>query len=205
MDDITPLQQATMDVLSSETKLFDSKPATRWLNISRGGSRGDFLFGGENPPRGAAVNYYIGAGVTGKVDIEIVDVTGENKRTYSVDAAEGINRIMWDMSFDPTEQEVERLISRLPRQIERMMDRVSSKDRKRLEEIGEEIEKAGVDVDKINELMGEMFELAGYGSRRGGALRGDSAPSGVYLVKMTVNGNTYSSSITLRDDPLLKK
>ncbi|MCP4726892.1 MAG: hypothetical protein GY863_17765 [bacterium] len=206
MDDITPLQQATMDVLGSEAELFDSKTATRWLNISRGGSRGDFVFGGENPASGAAINYYIGSGVNGKVDIEIIDVSGENKRTYSKDAVEGINRIMWDMSFDPTEQQIRRFVSSLPRTIERMMDRVSGDAQKRMGEIAKEVEEAGNDVDKLSQLQTEMFQLMGFGGgRRMGGIRGTPAPAGDYLVKMTVNGTTYTRSITLRDDPLLKK
>jgi len=110
------------------------------------------------------------------------------------------------MSFDPTEQQIQRFVSSLPRTIERMMDRVSGDAQKRLGEIAKEAEEAGNDVDKLSKLQTEMFQLMGFGGgRRMGGIRGTPAPAGDYLVKMTVNGTTYTSSITLRDDPLLKK
>ncbi|MFC1556215.1 hypothetical protein ACFL67_03945, partial [candidate division KSB1 bacterium] len=103
MDDITPLQQATPEVLTSRAHLFENRTATKWLSVRTGGQGGAMWFGGENPERGAAVNYYIGENGSGTIDFEIRDVTGENMRTYEVEAEPGINRLMWDMRFNPPE------------------------------------------------------------------------------------------------------
>ena len=49
LDDLTPLQQLTADVRARPVHLFEQKVATLWENRSRGGQRGHFWFGGENP------------------------------------------------------------------------------------------------------------------------------------------------------------
>ena len=51
LDDITPLQQATDEVLAAEARLFESRHAIRWLSIERGSARyrGHFFFQGQNP------------------------------------------------------------------------------------------------------------------------------------------------------------
>jgi len=97
MDDITPLQQATREVLRSDAHLFESRPATKWLNISRGGSRGHLYYRGENPTSNAVINYYIGANPTGSVEFKISDITGDLTRSFTFNAQSGINRFEWDM------------------------------------------------------------------------------------------------------------
>ena len=79
-DDISALQQMTESVAASPTHLFDSRPATQWMSFSRGGSRGQFFFSGENPPQGALVHYNLGANVQ-DATLEITDMSGEMKLT----------------------------------------------------------------------------------------------------------------------------
>ena len=100
MDDITPLQQATLEVLRSDAYLFESRPATKWLNISRGGSRGHLYYRGENPTSNAVINYYIGSDPTGSVEFKISDITGNLTRSFTFDAQSGINQFEWDMRLN---------------------------------------------------------------------------------------------------------
>ena len=62
MDDITPLQQASKEMMAAEAHLFENRPATQWLRIQPQGTGGTFGFRGENPSRDAVVNYHLGAG-----------------------------------------------------------------------------------------------------------------------------------------------
>ena len=50
LDDITPLQQLTPAIEASDVHLFDQRPATWWVDQSRGGQFGDDTFAGRNPP-----------------------------------------------------------------------------------------------------------------------------------------------------------
>ena len=43
----------------------------------------------------------------------------------------------------------------------------------------------------------------GRGGRGGGGLQGEPAPPGEYRVTMTANGKTYTSKLTVREDPML--
>ena len=65
-DDITPLQQLTPRSQSQDVALFDIRPAVAYLNDRQSGQQvgGQKVFVGENPPRGAAINYYLKSAAT---------------------------------------------------------------------------------------------------------------------------------------------
>jgi len=48
-DDITPLQQLTEEVLSSELYLFKNRVATKWQTVSLGRQQSFFKFRGKTP------------------------------------------------------------------------------------------------------------------------------------------------------------
>ena len=62
LDDITPLEQISEQLLTNDLHLFDMRPAVSW-RIGGGTSDhigpGHKIFIGENPPYGAVVNYYL--------------------------------------------------------------------------------------------------------------------------------------------------
>jgi photosystem II stability/assembly factor-like uncharacterized protein len=112
MDDITPLQQLTDDVLAADAHLFQPKVATRWRGISRGATRGHLLFTGRNPltiaqrPPGnspselqnsAALHFILKNAA--RVTLEIGDWAGGQKFTTEINAAAGINRYLWNLRF----------------------------------------------------------------------------------------------------------
>ena len=107
MDDISPLQQLTELVTSSEAHLFENRIATQWLRIQPHGTGGALSFQGANPPRDAAwIHYYIGSHVSGDVRFEIANIMGDT-RTLTVPARAGIGRLEWNMRFDPTPEQLE--------------------------------------------------------------------------------------------------
>jgi photosystem II stability/assembly factor-like uncharacterized protein len=187
LDDITPLQQLTPAVLQSDGHLFASKVATIWRAISRGATRGHFLFQGRNPltiaqrppanspselQNSAAISFYLGAGATGTVRLDVESLDGA--RTFSVDlpAAPGLTRYMWNMRFGA----------------------------------------AGADGGRGGRGGGRGGRGGG---RRGGAgdpgggepPAGPPAPfsgpaePGSYRVKLTINGRTHVSTLMIRPDP----
>ncbi len=62
---------------------------------------GQKVFVGENPARGAALNYYLPAAATGDVKIAIADATGRVVRTLDGTSNAGINRVMWNLTGLP--------------------------------------------------------------------------------------------------------
>ena len=65
-DDITPLQQLRGGARRRTPMLFDVRPAVAYLNDRQSGQQigGQKVFVGENPPRGAAINYYLKSAAT---------------------------------------------------------------------------------------------------------------------------------------------
>ncbi|MCJ7680365.1 MAG: hypothetical protein MUP70_06560, partial [Candidatus Aminicenantes bacterium] len=210
-----PLQQATEKVLKAEAHVFEStRPGTHWLRVSRGGyGRGDLFFAGENPPDGGIINYYLKDKPKGPVTLEIMDVTGR-KTTYTIkEPAAGINRILWDMQFDPSEEQMKQRLSQMQNMMDRILQRpeVEETQKKTVTEALERIKKPGLGYREAIAIQQEAFEAIGFGGRGGfgrfgrGGGEDITAQSGTYAVKLTINGKVYDGSITVRADPMLEK
>lgn len=122
LDEITPLEETTPQVLAKSFHLFSSLPGQRWRGSNRHGSNpGDFI--APNPPPGVSVTYYLAqdlepspeesseatpqaAGTRGQrrgpVKIVVTDPNGQPVRTFYGPAKKGINRISWNMRYDDT-------------------------------------------------------------------------------------------------------
>ena len=177
MDDITPLQQLSDKVTSAEAYLFENRTATQWLRVQPQGTGGTLGFRGENPTRNAVVNYYLGAAAAGQVRFEISDVSGQNKRTLTVPAKAGINRLEWPMTFDPTPEQTAAFAQQ---------------------------QAAAAQAAGRAGGAGAVGGGGGGGrGGRGGVPQGEPAGPGEYRVTMTVNGKTYTSRLRVRADPML--
>jgi len=102
MDDITPLQQLTPQVLASEAHLFDLRPAYRFRPITAPSTPYDDPTTGENPEYGASITYYLKATPPGPVTVTILDAEGGVVRTLRGTADAGINRVHWDLRYEPS-------------------------------------------------------------------------------------------------------
>jgi photosystem II stability/assembly factor-like uncharacterized protein len=100
MDDITPLQQLTDEVLRSDAHLFQPRNAVRWRVDARlaRGSTGVKKFYGRNPRSGTAIHYYLREAANGVVRLTLRDaVTGEIFRDIEGTGDAGMNRVQWDL------------------------------------------------------------------------------------------------------------
>ncbi len=103
LDDITPLQQLTPQVLASDLHLFSPRPAYRFRQITNDSViREDEPSAGQDPPYGAVINYYVKAPLAGSPTITILDPKGQVVRTLRGTNAVGLNRISWDLRHTPT-------------------------------------------------------------------------------------------------------
>ncbi|HEV2616466.1 MAG TPA: hypothetical protein VGU63_07645, partial [Candidatus Acidoferrales bacterium] len=101
LDDISPLQQMTPEVRASDAHLFAPRDAYRFRNVAQPASATYDPTAGHNPPYGAVINYYLKSATKDKVKIEIADASGKTVRTLDGTENAGVNRIWWDLRFDP--------------------------------------------------------------------------------------------------------
>jgi photosystem II stability/assembly factor-like uncharacterized protein len=104
LDDITPLQQLTGQVLASDVHLFAPRPAYRFRPIAAPSTPYDDPTIGENPRYGASINYYLKSLVPGGVTITIQDQKGQVVRKLTGPNTVGLNRIYWDLRSEPTKE-----------------------------------------------------------------------------------------------------
>jgi photosystem II stability/assembly factor-like uncharacterized protein len=216
MDDITALRGATDTVLGQDAVLFDvAKPGTRWLQIGRGGySRGDLFFKGENPPVGTLLHIYLKAKPEKPGTLEIADATGALKTTYILDTAEpGITRVAWDLRFDPPAQTVQGMVSNLKKQIEAALLRtdLTAEQKTALQNAQSTLELFGTNFRKFTDVQRSIMPIirSGMGGFPGGGMGfggrgqgGQLAEPGVYVIRLTVGGKTYTGKVSVRLDPI---
>jgi hypothetical protein len=213
LDDITALRKTTDTILGQDAALFDpGKPGTRWLRIQRGGyGRGDLFFKGENPPDGALLHFYLKAKPEATATLEIGDLASPLKTTYIIDAAgPGINRIVWDLRFDPPAATTQTLVGNIKRQIDPALLRADLTDEQKasLKQALADLEKWGTNFRKVAEIQRNVFAVirpgggmfGGMGMR--GGMGGQVAEAGTYAVKLTVGGKTYTGKVAVRLDPI---
>lgn len=213
LDDISPLQQASEKVLESEAFLFENgKVGTQWLQLARGGyGRGNLFFEGENPPDGATISFYLKDKSAGPITLEITDATGALKTTYTLkDVEAGISRLMWDMRFDPSPDQMKQSLTQMQTMMDRILDRpeVEEAQKNTVKKALEQLKQPGMGYREAQAIQRKAFETIGFGGRRGfrGMGRGGGAAAaepGIYGVKLTVNGNVYSGKVSVRRDPKL--
>ncbi len=99
MDDISALEQIDAQTLTTDLKLFDSRPAIEWKMANYRGFIGSALFYATNAPTGLMLDYYTKG--AGPVEITIADKSGSQIRHLNARAEAGvINRTTWDLRYD---------------------------------------------------------------------------------------------------------
>jgi photosystem II stability/assembly factor-like uncharacterized protein len=99
LDDLSPLQNFTPAVASADAQLFAPRPAYRWRDIPGNYGMTDDPTAGQNPPYGAAINYWTRS-AAGVVTFDILDSTRKVIRTFRDTATAGFNRAYWDLRND---------------------------------------------------------------------------------------------------------
>ncbi len=101
LDDITPLEELTPEVLAADVHLFSIRPALRSHYLPGNAAWGHRFFKAKNPPFGAYINYYLKAFTGEEVKITIADAAGKKVRELTGTQYPGFNRVVWDLQFDP--------------------------------------------------------------------------------------------------------
>ena len=100
LDDLSPLQGLTPAVMAADAHLFAPRAAYRFRNRPGNYMTSDDPSAGDNPPYGAAINYWVKAVPSAQVTFEILDSTRKVVRTWTERARAGLNRAYWDLEAD---------------------------------------------------------------------------------------------------------
>ncbi|HEU5450391.1 MAG TPA: hypothetical protein VFU76_00310 [Terriglobales bacterium] len=190
LDDITPLQQASPEVMSHAAHLFPPRDTYRFRPIENPASVSYDPTAGQNPPYGAPLDFYLKSkpGEKDKVHIVISDASGAVIRDINCNpqkgehgeeqseeeaffrgpaarcsAAAGFNRFWWDLRSEPSKQIKLRTMP----------------------------------------MYGVEVPLGKDGTRNAppGGRISILEPPGAYTVKLTVNGETSTQSLKVLKDP----
>lgn len=103
LDDITPLEEITSEVLSSDVHLFNIRPVANFHYLPAGAAWGGRIFKAPNPPFGALIQYYLKTYTGTDVKISITDSAGKTVRELDGTRYPGPNRVVWDLQPTPSE------------------------------------------------------------------------------------------------------
>jgi hypothetical protein len=120
-DDLTPLREMTAKLAAEDAHLFPLAPAIRWRYHSA--YTPSDKINGDNPPRGAILNYYLKSKPKEPITLEILDAGGklirrlgkesidespegdpdgpeEKPKKLELKTEPGVHRVAWDLRFD---------------------------------------------------------------------------------------------------------
>jgi len=102
LDNISPLREYAYEAQNKEVHLFSLRPAYRFQNKQSIKTDGPSLNSGRNPAYGAEINYYLKSDTKETVEIQILTKDDELIRTLRGKNKAGVNRVMWDLRYEPT-------------------------------------------------------------------------------------------------------
>lgn len=101
LDNISPIRELA-GVENKEVHLFSMRNAYRFHNRESIKTDGPSLNAGRNPSYGAEIDYYLKDSADQNVEIQILTNNGDVVRTLQGKADGGVNRVMWDLRYEPT-------------------------------------------------------------------------------------------------------
>ncbi len=102
LDNISPLREYVFEARDKDVHLFSLRQAYRFQNVQSIKTDGPSLNSGRNPAYGAEINYYLKEETKEKVEIQILSQDDELIRTLRGKNKAGVNRVMWDLRYEPT-------------------------------------------------------------------------------------------------------
>jgi hypothetical protein len=207
MDNITALEQMTAQTLTSDLKLFVSRPAIEWKMADYRGFIGSALFYAPNAPNGVLLDYF--AKNAGQARVTVADSAGKRVRQFTTQADAGVvNRVAWDFRVDA------------PVPLENPGGRGGGRGGRGGGVAPQAVPPAEAQANPAGEeqLGGELqneFGVApvegippagGGGGGRGGLPpgRGPLADPGTFKVTIELAGKTDSKTVTVEQDPRIQ-
>lgn len=210
IDHIDALQQLNTDILNSKVHLFTPPLNTLWENVSRGGQRGHFWYGGENPEVirpvsslararfevDALLYFYVHPDQRETLQLTIEDAAG---RTFTkmLTPEPGFNKFVWNREFDPLPYS-ETELTQLNTAFDQALARSSSQ---RLRNAIEKFRNAKDSIAVQRRLISQLFRTLEVDPSLGIS----KGMAGEYTVTLKWLGQEQSQPLIIRADPLLKE
>lgn len=102
LDHLAPLREYDLDAQGQEAHLFSLRPAYRFQEKQSIKTDGPSLNAGRNPAYGADINYFLKDSTDLEVEVQILTPGGELVRSLKGTQGAGVNRVMWDLRYEPT-------------------------------------------------------------------------------------------------------
>jgi photosystem II stability/assembly factor-like uncharacterized protein len=102
LDNITPIRELA-SAEDQKLHLFSQRPAYRFYEKQGIKTEGRSLTTGANPPYGMDINYFLNDGAK-ELSIAILTLDGQPVRTLEGAKRRGVNRVWWDLRYEPTQQ-----------------------------------------------------------------------------------------------------
>lgn len=205
LDDITPLRQFSKEVSNKTLHAFKPKTGTIWQQVNIGRTQPAFEFRGENPPRGALLHYYLQT--EGSVSVHITSPDGLQSAKITDQGSVGINRVSWDFTFYPTEEDLEKYKRHLRTVVKQLENMPIGTRIKRLQEINKSLNSAG-SMRELNNvrsmLVADFSAFAGGKKFFGPKLEPSKAQPGQYVVTFSYGSEVETVVLAVRRDPLIQ-
>ncbi len=104
LDDITPLEKLTTDILASPSYLFKIRDAMLFIPYDHKSTIGNRTYVAPNPLYGAIIRYYLKDKVKGEATIIIKNQKGDKIRELKGPGESGINQVSWDLRYSAPPQ-----------------------------------------------------------------------------------------------------
>jgi photosystem II stability/assembly factor-like uncharacterized protein len=104
LDDITRLRELSPEVAAKPAHFFAPRNAYRFRGVEAIWAPLDDPVAGDNPPDGAALDFWLNSAPKDTVVISISDASGKVVRTIKNSAKAGGNRVWWDLNFELTRE-----------------------------------------------------------------------------------------------------
>jgi len=182
LDDITPLRQLSDAISKSDAHLFEPASAYRYRRDTNTDTPlPPEVPAGKNPPDGAIIDYYLGGSSSGDVTLEIFDHAGKLVRRYSSTD---------QPPYTLEEQSKSQIIPTYWIQEPKILSAESGMHRW---------------VWNLHyttpETLRYGYPIAAVPHRTPQYPLGPRALPGIYTVKLTAGGHTYSQTLTVKEDP----
>jgi len=125
VDNITPLQQITPEIMEKDIHLFDIRHEVQWARAYEWSWVSDKRFIRPNPPTGSTIFYYLKTEVPETVKIEILDISGKIVRNLEGPNEAGLHKVPWDFRENPPQEQEGETSERTRRRYRRLPPMVS--------------------------------------------------------------------------------
>ena len=207
LDDLSALRALAQTGNTGDFSFLPSKRSTLWQSINTGRKQPYFEFRGENPTPGGLIQCWVNPATAGDSLIVTVKGNSTENQQWKVAARPGLNRIYWELDFQPVTPTKE--IGIMLGTIEQLKGSVKEKAKfDQLVELQDEFVKMEQNYDEHRYL--DLWDIMAadygrYGYPIGARPRPVAAEAGHYEVEIEYRGQVVSGQIELRDDPLLGK